>query len=74
MEKNQKSQTELNNTQKKEESNKLEEQKKSSTNKESSNINSIIFKKTIHYTEQKALIIIYFQITKVYIHYFSRKF
>ena len=43
MEKNQKSQTELNNTQKKEESNKLEEQKKSSTNKESSNINSINF-------------------------------
>ena len=43
MEKNQKSHTELNNTQKKEESNKLEEQKKSSTNKESSNINSINF-------------------------------
>ena len=43
MEKNQKSQVELNNNQKKGESNKLEEEKKLQNNKESSNINSINF-------------------------------
>ena len=43
MEKNQKSQVELNNNQKNGESNKLEEQKKLQNNKESSNINSINF-------------------------------
>ena len=43
MEKNQKSQMELNNNQKNGESNKLEEEKKLQNNKESSNINSINF-------------------------------
>ena len=43
MEKNQKSQVELNNNQKNGESNKLEEEKKLQNNKESSNINSINF-------------------------------
>ena len=43
MEKNQKSQEELNNNKKKDEFNKSEEQKKLQNNKESSNINSINF-------------------------------